>query len=305
MSLLTEIRKRFHSSVGEELLLEESLLDHILSAYLCGYHVLLEGAPGVGKTTLASCLGSVVGDFGRVQMTSDMSPSDIIGMEVLDPENPGNTFFRKGPLFNRILLVDEINRALPRTQSALLQAMEERKVSVGEVQYSLSPDFFVIATQNPYDMDGTFLLPASQRDRFGISLKVDLPGGEALRNILSFKLAQASTPARDSGVLGSFTREWESLEIKEEWLKLAESLQLFLQEKSEDSLSGALPLSPRGWLSWLEMGRCLSFLRGNTHISTACMREILLPTTLHRMSAFRSTELAPLFLAQFDASVGL
>ena len=153
----------------------------ILSAFFSKNHVLLTDIPGVGKTTLAKTIAKVLGfDFNRIQFTSDMLPSDILGVNYFN----GKEFvFKKGPIFSEIILADEINRASPKTQSALLEAMQERQVSIDGKKYALSEYFFVIATQNP-DEIGTYELPLSELDRFAISLSVGYPNREAEKLIL-------------------------------------------------------------------------------------------------------------------------
>src|SRR5512136_3140639 len=147
-------------------------------ALLTGGHILLEDIPGLGKTTLALALAHALGlSFGRVQCTSDLLPSDITGLSIFNREE--NRFrFIKGPIFNNIVLVDEINRAMPKTQSALLEAMEERRVTVEGVTYPLPEPFFVIATQNPMEQVGTYPLPESQLDRFTIRTGIGYPSEE-------------------------------------------------------------------------------------------------------------------------------
>ncbi|MBF0245991.1 MAG: AAA family ATPase, partial [Planctomycetes bacterium] len=255
--------------------------DHLLAAYLCGIHVLLEGPPGVGKTTLACQLGRLAGGMGRVQMSSDMQPSDLIGSEIYDSAQPDRPRFRKGPLFSPVLLVDEINRAMPRTQSALLQAMEENKVTVGEEELSLDPFFFVIATQNPHDLEGTYLLPRSQIDRFGLRISIAGPRGDELEAILGLHLAGVRASQNQEQILFDLPRmreELAELSFDGEWMRVAARLQDELAEGGGQCL-----LSPRAWLHWLELGRALSFVRGHKHLSAACLRELLCPVFAHRL----------------------
>ncbi len=157
---------------------QEEVIENVILAVLAGGHVLLEGVPGLGKTSLVRALAAAVDlDFSRVQFTPDLMPSDIIGAQILvDDAKGGRAFvFQKGPVFTNILLADEINRATPKTQSALLEAMQERTVTVGRQTYPLAAPFFVMATQNPLEMEGTYPLPEAQLDRFLFKLNVPFP----------------------------------------------------------------------------------------------------------------------------------
>ncbi len=290
----------FHQRIAEELILPTQLTDLLLAAWCAGAHVLLEGAPGLGKTTLAKTLGEMAGGFGRVQMTADLSPSDLLGWEVLQE---GVMSFRKGPVFSRVLLVDEINRATPRTQSALLEAMEERVVHISGQEMVLADDFFVIATQNPFDMDGTFLLPHSQLDRFGCSLKLEAPEGKILSQALRLHESSRS-PAGSSMAYMQDRLSYKKLAIHEEWYRVVEELQKLLKSEKARKELGARPLSPRAFLCWLNLARALSWVRGLDHLSTDCLREFLLPVVMHRFDPFRSQDLAPELLGLFDRQTG-
>jgi len=166
---------------------QETVVDHALSAILAGGHMLLLGVPGLAKTRLVSILSKTLGfDTKRIQCTPDLMPSDMIGSEVLEEVDYGRRNFRfiPGPLFCQFLMVDEINRASPRTQSALLQAMQERNVTVSGREYALPSPFHVLATQNPIEQEGTYPLPEAQLDRFLIQITIDYPDFEAERKIV-------------------------------------------------------------------------------------------------------------------------
>ncbi len=175
------------ASITRRFIGQEGVVDLVLSALLCGGHGLLVGLPGLGKTRLVDTLATVMGlDGGRVQFTPDLMPADIIGSEVLETAADGGRSFRfiKGPVFCQILLADEINRASPRTQSALLQAMQEQVVTVAGQEHALGVPFHVFATQNPIEQEGTYPLPEAQLDRFLVQIDVDYPSRSAERDIL-------------------------------------------------------------------------------------------------------------------------
>jgi MoxR-like ATPase len=173
--------------LGQVIFGQEQTVEQALISILSGGHVLLIGVPGLAKTKLVDSLGQVLGvDAQRVQCTPDLMPSDIVGSEVLEESDSGRRSFRfiKGPVFCQLLMADEINRASPRTQSALLQAMQERKVSVAGHTYNLPEPFHVLATQNPLEQEGTYPLPEAQLDRFLLQIDVDYPSTDAERQML-------------------------------------------------------------------------------------------------------------------------
>ncbi|MEN3028934.1 MAG: AAA family ATPase, partial [Aquificaceae bacterium] len=172
------------SEIGRVLRGKGEVVNYSLVCLLSGGHLLLEDVPGVGKTTLALAMAKVLGlSFARVQFTSDLLPSDILGVSVYDQSKKAFVF-KKGPVFNNLVLADEINRATPKTQSALLEAMAEGKVSVDGITYELPQPFFVIATQNPVEQQGTYPLPESQLDRFSMRLSLGYPDRETEAQIL-------------------------------------------------------------------------------------------------------------------------
>jgi MoxR-like ATPase len=166
---------------------QRGVIDGVLSCLLAGSHVLLEGVPGLGKTLLVRTLAETLGlTFSRIQLTPDLMPADIIGTTVIDESASGAKVFefRKGPIFANILLADEINRATPKTQSALLESMQEHQVTVGRKTYVIDPPYLVLATQNPLEMEGTYPLPEAQLDRFFFKLDVPFPSRDELHTIL-------------------------------------------------------------------------------------------------------------------------
>ena len=178
---------RVRTSVGRVIFGQTEVVDETLITLLAGGHLLLVGVPGLAKTLLVETLGTVVGlDNRRIQCTPDLMPADIIGSEILDESEPGKRSFRfiRGPVFTQLLMADEINRASPRTQSALLQSMQENEVSVAGQTHKLPQPFHVLATQNPLEHEGTYPLPEAQLDRFLLQVNVDYPDADAERQML-------------------------------------------------------------------------------------------------------------------------
>lgn len=185
--------------VGEVIFGQESVIERSIIAVLAGGHLLLVGAPGLAKTKLVETLGTVLGlSSNRVQFTPDLMPADILGSEILEEDDHGKRSFRflEGPIFTQLLMADEINRASPRTQSALLQAMQEKHVTVAGKTYEMPEPFHVLATQNPLEQEGTYPLPEAQLDRFLMQVDVPYPTDEAERRILLETTGQAQIAAK-------------------------------------------------------------------------------------------------------------
>jgi MoxR-like ATPase len=180
--------KRVKDEVSKVIVGYGEIIDGVIMSLLASGHVLLEGVPGLGKTKLVSTLSEAMHlKFSRVQFTPDLMPADITGTNIVQEDATGSKFlqFQQGPIFSNIVLADEVNRATPKTQSALLEAMEERSVTVGKTSHKLDSPFFVLATQNPLEMEGTYPLPEAQLDRFFMKLKVDYPTVDSLHTILN------------------------------------------------------------------------------------------------------------------------
>ena len=247
---------------------------------ISGGHLLIEDLPGMGKTTLATGLSSLLGlSFQRVQFTSDMLPADLIGMSVLSRDT-GKFEFRKGPVFTQVLLADEINRGSPRTQSARLEAMAERQVSVERETLPLPDPFFVIATQNPQDQSGTYTLPESELDRFMMRIEIGYPAREAERNILLGK--------KTDGKLDAITDASELLEVRKEAaaVKASDAALDYIQDLVAASRSDAKipnPLSPRAAIALLAASRSWAYLDSRDYVIPEDVQAVFPAVAEHRM----------------------
>jgi len=199
-----EYGNKIESEIGKVIVGQTEVVRHVLVSILAGGHVLLEGVPGLGKTMLIRTIGEALDlKFARIQFTPDLMPADILGTEILTDQDGRREFrFRPGPLFANLVLADEINRATPKTQSALLEAMQEGSVTVAQQTYRLDEPFFVMATQNPLEMEGTYPLPEAQLDRFFFKVNVDLPDAKDMVEILD-RTTGKETPSAAKAVSGA------------------------------------------------------------------------------------------------------
>jgi MoxR-like ATPase len=266
--------------VGKNLQIRQSL-----TCLLAGGHLLIEDAPGVGKTTLAHAIAISLGlPFRRIQFTSDLLPSDVIGVSVYD-RTSGQFVFHPGPIFTEVLLADEINRASPKTQSALLEAMEESQVSVDGHSRPLPQPFFVIATQNPFSQVGTFPLPESQLDRFLMCISLGYPDRAAERALLSGEARRDMLKA-----LGPVARPADLVIAQVEVKKVFVSSALLdyvqaLMGHTRASGKYAEGLSPRGGLALLAAARAWAWLDGRNHVIPEDVQNVMPAVAGHRLHA--------------------
>ncbi len=287
-----ETFSKVQEAVSSFIVGQEDIIEDVLVAICCGGHVLLEGVPGLGKTSLVNTMAQAINvDFKRIQFTPDLLPSDVVGTQVLiDQDGRRELEFQRGPVFCNLLLADEINRATPKTQSALLETMQEKRVTVANHTHSLDLPFFVMATQNPIENDGTYPLPEAQLDRFFFKLEVGLPGHDDFREILErtggSRAPEVKPVAGGSDILkmGETLREVPvSSDLQDYLVKVvrgthpgedaAQSIQNFVRH-------GA---SPRAGQAMLSAARARALLDGRFHVAREDIDRVALPALRHRL----------------------
>ena len=251
-----------------------------LVCLLADGHLLIEDLPGMGKTTLASVLSKTLGlEYQRVQFTSDMLPADILGVSIFDATKQ-NFNFHKGPIFNQVLLADEINRASPKTQSALLEAMEEKQITVDGATYPLPQPFFVIATQNPLDQSGTFPLPESQLDRFMMRIELGFPNRDA--ELAMLKNEQVSNEISAIICLS----ELQEMQRAVKRVKANEALLNYLLSLIDESRFSGLvmnPLSPRCSKILLQAAKAMAYINKRNYVIPEDVQAVFSAVTEHRL----------------------
>jgi len=303
------------AQVSEVILGKDVAIRQSVTCLLAGGHLLIEDLPGVGKTTLAHALAVSLGlRFSRVQFTSDLLPTDIVGVSVYeradertrtDPVGPsgGRFVFHPGPIFAEILLADEVNRATPKTQSALLEAMEERQVSIEGVTRALPEPFFVIATQNPFHQIGTFPLPESQLDRFMMCIALGYPDARAERALLEGEdrrlVMRRLGRILDAPMLVALQAQVRAVHASSALLDYVQALVAATRHAS----SFAEGLSPRGALSLLQAARAWALLARRDHVLPEDVQAVWVPVVNHRLRPLASSGAS--HVAQRDSAMQL
>lgn len=275
--------KQLHSNIEKVILGKPEAIRHTVATLLAGGHVLIEDVPGVGKTYLARSLAlSVSGVFNRIQFTPDLLPTDVTGVSIYNQQTK-KFEFREGPVFTNILLADELNRATPRTQSALLECMQERQVSVDGVSHILPAPFFVMATQNPIEQQGVYHLPEAQLDRFMIQIEIGYPKHYVEMNILE---AQKTKHPIESLEPVMEVKEIVKLQKEVRKVYVDESLRDYivaLVEKTREHESLVLGGSPRASLALYRMGQAMTLLDGAKFVRPDTVKALARPVLRHRI----------------------
>jgi len=288
-------RKVMQEELQKVIIGQNDVIEQLFAAIFTRGHCLLEGVPGLAKTLMVSTLARILDvGFKRIQFTPDLMPSDITGTNVLEEDENGRRHFRfvEGPIFTNILLADEINRTPPKTQAALLQAMQEREVSVGQTTYNLPEPFFTIATQNPIEQEGTYPLPEAQLDRFMFNIKIDYPTLDEEEQILSSTTRNEKPEVRkvlSSKAIVNLQKLVGSVAVSEHIVKYAARLVRATRPKDP-----AAPKFVKEWVDWgagpragqflIHGGKALAAMEGRFSVAIADVKKIAVPVLRHRIS---------------------
>ena len=290
----SEAIARIKQEIRKDVVGQQEVIDNVIIAIVAGGNVLLEGVPGVGKTRLVRTLGQALSlPFSRIQFTPDLMPSDVTGTNIVEKDDNGklNTVFRKGPIFANLVLADEINRATPKTQSAMLEVMQEHKVTIANNTYKLEEPFFVLATENPIEQDGTYPLPEAQMDRFMFKLLMEFPAIDELKDIVTMtQITMAETA--EAVVDGATILEMRALastvpvmdEILEYTMKLVTNTHPELENASATAKKyvkyGA---SPRAAQALITCAKVRALINGNYNVSYEDIDALAKPVLRHRV----------------------
>ncbi len=277
------IRKKIKDNIQKVIIGKDEVIDQLIIGILCDGHVLLEDVPGMGKTVLAKALSkSMNAGFSRIQFTPDLMPSDLTGINYYN-QKVGEFMFKKGPLMNQIILADEINRATPRTQSSLLEAMAEKQITVDGETHKLESPFFVIATQNPVETKGTFPLPEAQLDRFFMQLTMGYPSLVEEMEIL--KRFKSKNPLEDLKAVVTREELEEAKKIFED-IKVSEEIieyMILIVQATREHAEVELGISPRGTMALLSAVQASAAIEGRDYVLPDDVKSMAVPVLAHRL----------------------
>ena len=297
----TEKVKKFSQSItklkaelAKDVVGQQEIIDSVICAIIAGGNILLEGVPGVGKTRLVRSLGKAMSlPFSRIQFTPDLMPSDVTGSDVIEQDEKGkmNTVFQRGPIFANLVLADEINRATPKTQAAMLEVMQEHKVTVGKQTYKLAEPFFVLATQNPIEQDGTYPLPEAQMDRFMFKLIVNFPSKDELAGIVNMTqitLDETASAVIDGPTILEMRELAKTVPVIDEVLQFAVDLVSNTHPELDSSSPAAkkylkFGASPRAAQALITCAKVRALMNGNYNVSYKDIKALAYPVLRHRI----------------------
>jgi len=283
--------KKLRDEIGKAVIGQDAAVERLMAALMAGGHVLLEGMPGLAKTLLVRSLGTALGvQFERIQFTPDLLPSDVVGTMVFQPKS-GEFSPHRGPIFANLVLADEINRAPAKVQSALLEAMQERQVTIGGETHPLPSPFFVMATQNPIEQEGTYKLPEAQTDRFLFKLLVDYPSAVDEASMMQRwgqitqqpALQAVSSGAELLALRSEVDRIHVSPVVQSYILTLVRATRILAENPDASARRLNFGASPRASLALYQAGRALAWLRGQDYLSPALVQELAPDVLRHRM----------------------
>jgi MoxR-like ATPase len=285
---------KIRDEIKKDVVGQEDIVDNVITAIIAGGNVLLEGVPGVGKTRLVRSLGKTLNlPFARIQFTPDLMPSDVTGTNVIEKDVNGkmNMVFQRGPIFANLILADEINRATPKTQSAMLEVMQEHKVTVANTSYAMNEPFFVLATENPIEQDGTYPLPEAQMDRFMFKLIMKFPSAKELADIINMTqitMDENATAVIDGKTILEMRELSKSVPVIDDVLQYAVNLVTYTHPELDKTAQTAKKYikygaSPRAAQALITAAKVRALIGGNFNVSYADIDALAYPVLRHRI----------------------
>ena len=294
VKLFSKTVENVKNEIRKDIVGQDDVVNNVVIAIIAGGNVLLEGVPGVGKTRLVRSLGKVLNlPFSRIQFTPDLMPSDVTGTNIIEKDENGkmNTVFQKGPIFANLILGDEINRATPKTQSAMLEVMQEHKVTISNVTYKMAEPFFVLATENPVEQDGTYPLPEAQMDRFMFKLIMEFPTVAELANIVNMTqitMDENASAVVDGEAILEMRELAKSVPVVDDVLNYAMNLVANTHPEIKNASDTAKKYikygaSPRAGQALITAAKVRALINGNYNVSYEDIDELAYPVLRHRI----------------------